>query len=182
MPERATKPCCGQVRVVVQRGECERAARGGCDRRSGNGASAHPSRVAPRFTLCPSQDKSNCPSYAWRGSRHRRRARRALRGCLSELQRAACRRRTSSPYSSVVVWSVCRCVSWHRCVHAISVSIPSLCPCHPFVHAIFVSMASSLCPCHLCVHAIPSFMPHAIFQRAPERRVAAGGDGGRRWL
>jgi hypothetical protein len=44
--------------------------------------------------------------------------------------------------------SLCPC---HPCVHAIPVSMPSLCPCHPCVHAIPVSMPS-LCPCHSVCH------------------------------
>ena len=54
---------------------------------------------------------------------------------LSELQRAACRRRTSGPAAWCRVYRSCvsrvlRCPC-HPCVHAIPVSMPSLCPCHP---------------------------------------------------
>ena len=68
---------------------------------------------------------------------------------LSELQRAACRRRTSMHqvvYRSCVS-RVLRCPC-HPCVHAI------LCPCHPCVHVIPVSMPS-LCPCHSIAYVMP---------------------------
>jgi hypothetical protein len=60
---------------------------------------------------------------------------------LSELQRAACRRRTSGPaHMHGVVCTGRACPV--SCVHAIPVSMPSLCPCHPCVHAIPMSMPS----------------------------------------
>jgi hypothetical protein len=68
---------------------------------------------------------------------------------LSELQRAANRRRTSMHqvvYRSCVS-RVLRCPC-HPCVHAI------LCPCHPCVHVIPVSMPS-LCPCHSIAYVMP---------------------------
>ena len=56
----------------------------------------------------------------------------------------------ASPHASGCV-SVCRCVACHRCVHAISVSMSSLCSCHPCVHGIPVSLPS---------YAISVSMPH----------------------
>ena len=78
---------------------------------------------------------------------------------LSELQRAACRRRTSMHqvvYRSCVS-RVLRCPC-HPCVHAI------LCPCHPCVHVIPVSMPS-LCPCHSIAYvgSKPAYPPGPAF-------------------
>ena len=66
---------------------------------------------------------------------------RTARVSVSMLQRAACRRRTSGPaHMHGVVCTGRACPV--SCVHAIPVSMPSLCPCHPCVHAIPVSMPS----------------------------------------
>ena len=106
---------------------------------------------------------------------------------LSELQRAACRRRTSMHqvvYRSCVS-RVLRCPC-HPCVHAI------LCPCHPCVHVIPVSMPS-LCPCHSVCHvAIRSCVrasrlcachEHTRMERVHARmeRVHARAESCRRW-
>jgi hypothetical protein len=66
---------------------------------------------------------------------------RTARVSVSMLQRAACRRRTSGPaHMHGVVCTGRACPV--SCVHAIPVSMPSLCPCHPCVHAIPMSMPS----------------------------------------